>query len=168
MSQDEPLTNSNINDALEQLDSEKQTQDNFKILIIDDDSWIHRIMGHYLQSWGFTPISAMDAFEGIALAIKHRPILIILDIVMPEVKGDSLLKMLKAIDLTTDIPVLILSGNLNMDILGSTFKKGAAGFIAKPFTQEILFDKMRDCLGPTVFTKLKNIPEFKEKQEDAV
>lgn len=126
----------------------------FPILIIDDDNWIHRIIGHYLQTWGFTPISALDAIDGIAKAIKIKPILILLDIVMPEVKGDTLLKMLKAIDITADIPVLILSGNLNVDILSNTYKRGAVGYIAKPFTQETLFNKIKEALSSEIIQKM--------------
>ncbi len=154
------LVNSNQTneDASKEIQS---TSGSLPILIIDDDNWIHRIISHYLNTWGFTPISAMDAVEGLAKAIQIKPILILLDIIMPEVKGDTLLKMLKAIDITSDIPVLILSGNLNIDILSTTFKKGAVGYIAKPFTQETLFAKIRECLNPEIIKKL-NIANFPE------
>ncbi len=130
-------------------------QDLLPILIIDDDNWIHRVIGHYLQSWGFTPISALDAIDGISKAIKIKPILILLDIVLPEIKGDVLLRMLKAIDITSEIPVLILSGNLNVDIVSNTFKSGALGYIAKPFTQETLFNKIKEAINPEIFQKLR-------------
>jgi len=159
MPEETVLSNQQVDEAVKTLNPEEHPVDKFPVLIIDDDSWIHRIIGHYLQSWGFSPISAFDAIEGIALAIKHRPLVIFLDIIMPEVKGDTLLKMLKKIDLTVDIPVLILSGNLNVDILSSTYKKGAAGYIAKPFTQELLFEKLKECLGPAIFNNanIKNL-----------
>lgn len=150
------LTNEEISLAMNSFSNEvKSHTGTFPVLIIDDDTWIQRIICHYLQSWGFKTISALDAFDGIALAIKHRPIMVMLDIVMPEVNGDILLKMFKKIDLTKDIPILIISSNLNHDVLGNTYKSGAAGFISKPFSQQILFEKVRDCLGPSMFQTIK-------------
>lgn len=157
MKQKGHLTNPEIEKAIQSLDKEKPNIDDgsFPVLIVDDDKWIHRVLSHYLRSWGFEPYSAYDAIEGVALAIKHRPILILLDIVMPEVKGDIMLRMLKKIEITTDIPIIVISGNLNTEVLGNTFKNGAAGFLTKPITQQVLQDKVSECLGPAIFTDIK-------------
>ena len=93
-----PFTNLEIEIAVTDLSStEKKAAESYPILIIDDDIWIQRIICYYLQNWGFKTYSAYNAFDGLALAIKHRPTLIVLDIIMPEVEGDILLKMLKRI-----------------------------------------------------------------------
>ncbi len=149
------LTNPEINKALKSLKGDGYSEDNpFSILLIDDDKWIHRVVCHYLRGWGFNPISAYDAIDALAMAIMQRPILILLDIIMPDVKGDILLKMLKKIDLTTNIPIIVISGNLNKEILGQTFKEGAVGFISKPIKQETLFNKIKEVLEPSVFKEL--------------
>lgn len=167
MEEQKPLNNVEVEMAVNGLTSEeKKSADSYPILIIDDDRWIQRIIAHYLQSWGFKTYSAFNAYDGIALALKHRPTLIILDIIMPEVEGDILLKMLKRIDLTAEIPILIMSSNLNMDILGKTYKDGALAFIAKPFSQQILFEKVRDCMGPAIFNELYTKTESLSKDDD--
>jgi PleD family two-component response regulator len=129
----------------------------YKILTIDDDQWIIKLLARQLSIWGFKPIGAADAFEGIAQAIKHKPLLIILDLILPEVKGDALLKMFKKIDEISDIPVLILSGNLNKEIVGKTFKDGAFGYISKPFTSDILLEKIRESIKPEILSNLPNL-----------
>ncbi len=155
MEKQKPLTNPEIQKVIEQMPSMKTVNESHSILIIDDDTWIQRIISHYLQSWGFKTYSALDAYEGISLAIKHRPVLIILDIIMPEVEGDIVLKMLKRIEMIADVPVLVISSNLNLEVLGHTFRDGAAGFISKPFSQQILYEKIKSCLSPTIFNQIE-------------
>jgi PleD family two-component response regulator len=134
------------------------------ILIIDDDKWMQKIFERYLSSWGFHPISACDAYKGIAMAIKYRPMIIFLDYLMPEVNGESLLKMLKEIELTSCIPIVIISADLNMNLLNKTYEIGASDFISKPFSQQILFDKIRNNISPLIFGST-NIDELKLSTE---
>lgn len=143
------LSNSEILGAITELDQNRKDSDGkFPVLLIDDDKWIHRVVCHYLKSWGFSALSAFDPIEGLAMAVKYRPILILLDIVMPEVKGDILLKMLKKIELTSNIPIIIISGNLNTEILGLTFRDGAHDFITKPIKEDILYEKINSAITP--------------------
>lgn len=121
---------------------------NYAVLIIDDDQWIARVISHYVQKWGFKPMSATDPIDGLAMAIKHRPILIFLDVYMPEINGYTMLKMFKKIEYTQEIPVIIISGNLSKEILQSALKLGAAGFISKPISEQILYEKFQEALHP--------------------
>ncbi len=149
MDSNQNLSNTEIARAVEELDLLTiNNQIKHPVLLIDDDKWIHRVICHYLREWGFNPLSAYDPIEGLAMAIKHRPALILLDIIMPEVKGDTILKMLKKIELTTEIPIIIISGNLNTDILGTTFKEGAAAYISKPIQQPVLLEKVKTAITP--------------------
>ncbi len=148
MEQEKNLSNIEIELLLKSMSLDKQSFQNKVILLIDDDKWIHRVVSHYLSNWGFHPISAFDPVEGVAMAIKERPRLILLDIVMPDIKGDVLLKLLKKIDLTSNIPIIILSGNLNIELLGATYKDGAMGFISKPIKEVILLKKIKEVLMP--------------------
>ncbi len=145
----EHLDNSELKEYFKELKKNHNTTTNgesFDVLIIDDDQWIHRILTHYLKEFGLNVSSSFNAFDGIAKAVQSPPILILLDIIMPEVKGDVLLKMLKKIKVTSNVPVIIMSGNLNKLILGDTYKNGAAGFISKPFSKDLVFEKIRECL----------------------
>jgi len=74
--------------------------DDLKIIIIDDDIWMQRILSKTLQNLGFTIYIAANGFDGVALAVEHRPVLIISDILMQELSGHLTLRMLKTIKTT--------------------------------------------------------------------
>ena len=149
------LNNEEIKVVIEDLGLQQSTElVAYTILVIDDDKWIHRLLCRLLDAWGFHTISSYDPIEGISMAIKYRPMFIFLDIVMPDISGDVVLKILKAVEITADIPVIMLSGNLNMELLASTFKDGASGFVSKPFDEDILFEKINELIGPVTFNKI--------------
>jgi CheY-like chemotaxis protein len=152
-----PLNNDEIKVVIEDFRQQPIVEQvAYTILVIDDDKWIQRLLCRLLNSWGFSTLSAMDSIEGISMAIKHRPMLIFLDIVLPDIMGDVVLKLFKTLDLTSAIPVIMLSGNLNLELLANTFKDGASGFVSKPFNEEILIEKLNECLGPTNFNKIRD------------
>jgi two-component system, OmpR family, alkaline phosphatase synthesis response regulator PhoP len=120
----------------------------YSVLIIDDDIWMQRILSKTLQSYGFKNVlMSSNGFEGIALAVEHRPALIILDILMPELSGHLTLKILKHIKFTKDIPVLMVSALSDIENLGLAVKSGTAGFISKPFTRATVYDKLVSIYG---------------------
>ncbi|MCX6148686.1 MAG: response regulator [Candidatus Kapabacteria bacterium] len=127
------------------------------ILTIDDDKWIQRIFSQYLQQWGFKHILSSDAFSGLTEAINQQPHLIFLDLIMPDVTGEVLLQFLKNLEYTRDIPVVIISGNLNKEVLRNTYILGAKGFISKPFNQDILYSKIKEVIDPELFEKMVDL-----------
>jgi CheY-like chemotaxis protein len=127
------------------------------ILTIDDDKWIQRIFSQYLQQWGFKHILSSDAFSGLSEAINQQPHLIFLDLIMPDVSGEVLLQFLKNLEYTRDIPVVIISGNLNKEVLRNTYILGAKGFISKPFNQDILYSKIKEVINPELFEKMVDL-----------
>jgi DNA-binding NtrC family response regulator len=115
----------------------------YTALIIDDDVWMQRILSKTLMSYGFTKtLLASNAFEGIALAVENIPTIIVLDILMPELSGHLALKIIKHINLTKNIPVVMVSALSDTENLGLAVKSGTAGFISKPFTRSTVFDKL--------------------------
>ena len=120
----------------------------YKVLIIDDDPWMQRILSKTLQNFGFKDIYlASDGFEGIAIAVEDIPHLIILDIMMPELSGHLTLKVLKHIRSTQNIPVLMISALSDTENLGLSVKSGSAGFISKPFTRSTIYEKLVNIYG---------------------
>jgi len=132
-------------------------------LIIDDDNWIHRIIIRYLNLWGFSVTSAFDPYEAVAMALKDNPTIIFLDIFLPDISGKHLLKLFRKLETTSNTPIIIMSGNLDKELLHSTYVNGANGFISKPITPNILAKKIQDCLDPDLFeTILANSPELSQ------
>ncbi len=128
--------------------------DSYPVVVIDDDRWIQRIFNQYLKNWGFDYFPASNSFEGLDVSIKSKPLIIFLDIIMPDVTRDITLKFIRGIEELRDTPVVIISGNLNKDVLKTTYKDGATGFISKPFSKEILFQKIKDVLDPKIFRRM--------------
>lgn len=120
----------------------------YKVLIIDDDIWMQRILSKTLESYGFKEsYLSSNGFDGVAIAVEKQPHLIVLDILMPELSGHLTLKMLKTIKVTKDIPVLMVSALSDAENLGKAVKIGTAGFISKPFTKATVFEKLIDVYG---------------------
>ncbi len=120
----------------------------YTVLIIDDDIWMQRILSKTLEGYGFKKsLLASNGYDGVALAIEHKPHLIILDILMPELSGHMTLKLLKKIKITKNIPVLMVSALSDMENLGKAVKIGTSGFISKPFTKNTVYDKLIEVFG---------------------
>lgn len=101
-----------------------------KLLIIDDDPKVSWILREGLED-EFEILTASDGIEGIQVASKERPSLILLDIKMPGMNGMDVLKKLKKSDLLSD--VIMLSGQGETQVVVDCIKLGATEFINKPF-----------------------------------
>lgn len=120
----------------------------YSVLIIDDDIWMQRILSKTLQSYGFkTTYLTSNGFEGLDIAIENTPDLIILDILMPELSGLVILKILKNIKITKNIPIIMVSALSDTENLGLAVKGGTAGFISKPFTKATVYEKLITIFG---------------------
>jgi PAS domain S-box-containing protein len=106
-----------------------------KILIIDDDPTATDLLQRYLTQEGYQVVAARNGALGIVLARQQRPALIILDVLMPEVDGWSVLTALKGDAELADIPVVMVS-MLDDQELGLAL--GAVDFLTKPVDRERL------------------------------
>lgn len=137
----------------------------FSVLIVDDDIWMQRILAKTMESYGFKrTLLAGDGFEGIALAVEHTPLIIIMDIMMPELSGLLALKILKRIKSTKKIPILMVSALSDTENLTMAVKYGTAGFISKPFTKATVYDKLTTIFGKE---KLEQIARGEDVQFDS-
>lgn len=117
------------------------------ILLIDDDNWMKKVLSKTINRIGINDIlNASNGFEGLNLAIEKKPDVIFLDLLMPEVDGLITLKMLKAVDKTKNIPVIIITSNSDFETLGTLLEAGAVDFIAKPFSFTTIQDKLINTL----------------------
>jgi len=110
-----------------------------KILIVDDEEDIIRLLEYNLGKAGFEVISAGDGTDAVELAGRELPDLVILDIMLPNMDGTEALKALKKDPLTEKIPVIMLTakGEEIDRVLG--LELGADDYMIKPFsTKELL------------------------------
>ena len=115
------------------------------VLVIDDDDEFCDQVELVLRK-DFKVVKATSGKEGVAAASKHRPDLILLDILMPGLDGYEVCRVLKESDATKDIPVIILSSADREDVWARAEEAGADDFISKTFKRKELLEKVRSHL----------------------
>ncbi len=119
-----------------------------RILIVDDEDLNIRVVRKYLRSWGFNNISAStDPQEVVALIRKEQPDLVLLDVMMPEISGLDLLKILREDPLTAHLPVIILTAHFEEEVKYQALKLGANDFLSKPIDAFELLPRVRNLLA---------------------
>ena len=119
----------------------------YKILIVDDERMLHATLKPVLSANGFDIISAYSGEDGLVLAKTEKPDLVILDVIMPGIKGREVCKILKADPATTSIPVLFLTAKHSEDDVRAEIEAGAAGHITKPIHSMPLISQIKKILG---------------------
>lgn len=119
-----------------------------KILVVDDELPIIRLLTLRLRANNFDVISAHDGYQCVETAKLESPDLILLDIKMPGGGGINAFKNLKNIDNTRSIPVIFITAYPSDEIKEMVMEMGAQGFIAKPFDTELLTESINKILFP--------------------
>ncbi len=117
-----------------------------KILIVDDERDIVKALTIRLQSKGYQTVVAFDGVQGVFMAHKERPHLIILDIRMPAGDGFSVAEKLKESKSTCNIPIIFLTGSPEVNAEEKAFAIGARFYIKKPYDPEELLDAIERAL----------------------
>jgi len=100
-----------------------------KILIIDDDILLVRLIEHNLSQAGIEILKAYTGYEGISLARTRQPDLVILDIVLPDISGWEVLERIRQI---SRVPILMLTIKENEDDIVRALGNGADDYCTKP------------------------------------
>lgn len=118
-----------------------------KILLVDDEPDALEVLGFKLKEAGFTPLFAKDGAKALALAREERPDLIVLDLMLPEIDGLDVCKILRRAPATASIPILMLTARAaEMDrVLG--LELGADDYVTKPFSPRELVLRIRKLLA---------------------
>ncbi len=103
-----------------------------KILVVDDDPGVHLIITPILTKEGYSVIPAHNGEQGLQLALKERPDMIILDVIMPGIKGRDLCVKIKAYDVLKHIPVVFLTAKDSADDIEAELEAGAISHLTKP------------------------------------
>lgn len=116
------------------------------ILLIDDSMIQHRIMKVLLKD-KYELLMASSGLEGIKIAQKKKPDLILLDYDMPDMSGKETFEWLKDMDVTKDIPVLFLTGVSDKEYVEEVLRLRPQGYLLKPVEQNRLFEALQSILG---------------------
>jgi DNA-binding response OmpR family regulator len=122
---------------------------NKKILIVDDERDIVKALMIRLQHNGYEVVVAFDGAQGIFMAHKESPDLIILDIRMPAGDGFSVAGKLKQSSQTEPIPIIFLTGSPERNSEERAMQLGARFYIKKPYDPEELLEAVRRAMEPS-------------------
>ena len=117
-----------------------------KILIVEDDRDIAEMVEYNLREEGYDTISAFNGEDGVRLAKKESPDLIVLDIMLPIIDGFEVCRILKKEQTTTEIPIIILSAKSQETDKVVGLELGADDYITKPFSPRELIARIRAIL----------------------
>ena len=120
--------------------------DQRKILVIDDEEDIQKLLKMRLEQENFNVITASDGDVGVKTAEQEAPDLIILDIMMPKMDGYTCLKEIRSLPKTKNIPVLMLSGKEEEKVRDLFAFQKISGYIEKPFELDDIVAKVKEIL----------------------
>lgn len=104
-----------------------------KILAVDDEKHIVRLVQINLQKEGYDVVTASNGQEALERVAEDKPELIIMDVMMPEMDGFSALEKLKGDPATADIPIIMLTAKAQDADVFQGWKSGADLYLTKPF-----------------------------------
>jgi two-component system, OmpR family, KDP operon response regulator KdpE len=122
------------------------------ILVVDDEVQIRRLLEITLMANGFNISEATNAKDGMVAAASHTPALIILDLGLPDMDGQLVLKKLRE---WYTKPIIILSARSSEDDIVAALDSGANDYLTKPFRNNELLARIRSCIR---FSVAKEVP----------
>lgn len=131
----------------------------FRILVVEDSPIQAEMLKRTLVKEGFEVLMAGNGVEGLAMAQKQRPHLIISDILMPVMDGYEMCKKIKEIKELTEIPIVLLTQLTDTDEVIKGLESGAYSFLTKPYHEEFLISKVKYILENP--DRYKNRPDRK-------
>ena len=118
-----------------------------KVLIVDDEVHIIKLITYKLRGAGYDIASAADGVEALQAARAQRPDLILLDVMMPRMDGFQTLEALKGDPATRDIPVFLLTVKSREVDRQRGWQLGCDDYITKPFSPHKLLERIDQALG---------------------
>ncbi len=118
-----------------------------KILLVDDDLHIQRIVSFKLLKRGYDVTCVMNGVQALASVEENIPDLIILDIMMPEMDGYEFNRRLKSNKEYKNIPVFVLTAKGQVVDRNLAYSIGVTDYITKPFSPKKILEKVEEFLG---------------------
>ena len=114
-----------------------------KILIVEDERDIVELLRYNLQAAGFKTDYVRNGADALQRAVEEPPALILLDLMLPEVDGLIVCRLLKGDPRTKNVPIVMLTAKIEEEDRVKGFELGADDYIPKPFSPERWFSVLR-------------------------
>jgi len=116
------------------------------VLVVDDDDFQRKIVAKILEAQNYRPVFAGSGVEALTILRKLRPDLILMDVVMPDMDGMETTRRLKAMPELAEVPVVMVTGKSEGNVVIDSLKAGAVDFVVKPFDRDTLMAKIERAL----------------------
>jgi len=120
--------------------------ENRKIVVIDDEQSVREVVRAYLEKDGYQVFVAGNGAEGLALAERVGPALIVLDLMLPDISGEEICAEVRG---RSDVPILMLTAKASADDRVAGLVSGADDYLVKPFSPRELVARVRAVLRRT-------------------
>ncbi len=131
--------------------AKKMQEKKHKILVVDDEPDIVEFIDYNLKKEGFEVYKAFNGKDAIELAKKHKPDLILLDVMMPEMDGVETCVELRSIDSIKDVYISFLTARSEDYSQIAGFEAGADDYITKPIKPRVLISRLKAMLRRNAF-----------------
>jgi two-component system, cell cycle response regulator DivK len=125
-----------------------------RILLVEDTEDNREIVRDLMDSVGYELLEANDGAAGLAMATKHKPDLILMDIQLPVMDGYEVTRRIKADPALWHIPIIAVTSYALSGDEAKTREAGCDDYVAKPFSPRQLLAKMNELLPPTAVDNL--------------
>jgi DNA-binding response OmpR family regulator len=119
---------------------------NKKIVVIDDEPSVQEVVRGYLEKDGYLVYVAGNGRDGLALAERAKPGLVVLDLMLPDVSGEEICREIRS---RSDVPILMLTAKASEDERVGGLALGADDYLTKPFSPRELVARVRAVLRRT-------------------
>jgi Tfp pilus assembly pilus retraction ATPase PilT/ActR/RegA family two-component response regulator len=134
-------------ELLEPVDGKLGVATDAKVLLVDDEDQLRRVMRDLLERDGYAVTEARDGVEALDQIDRHAPDIIVLDLNLPGLDGYGVLSHLRSRPATVDIPVVVLTAQGDEDNEVRVFEMGADDFLSKPFRARALSARLQAVLS---------------------
>jgi DNA-binding response OmpR family regulator len=114
-----------------------------RVVLVEDDIEIRRLVAEALSAQGHDVESAAAALEGLELAVKGKPDLVVMDLGLPDLDGTELLRMIRAV---SEVPIIVITARGADEVVVKTLDSGADDYLVKPFSVAQLEARVRALL----------------------
>lgn len=119
----------------------------YKVLVVDDDPYILMSLEFLMKKSGYEVLIARNGTEALDHIRTHHPHLVLLDIMMPDVDGYEICRIIRSSKELSDIKVIFLSAKTTEDAIQKGLAAGADKYMTKPFSTKQLVAEVKELLG---------------------
>ena len=120
--------------------------DAYKILVVDDEEHIRRILKFQLEKNGYSVVTAENGEEALQFVRREQPDLIVLDLMMPKIDGFEVCRRIRRDFQTSQIPIIMLTAKSDLPDKIKGLKDGANDYLIKPYSNEELLLRVGNCI----------------------